>query len=424
MSIESEIKKNKMRVFRRVYMRRRQANGEYESTWQRIDNSRVKRFGSISYSVDDVVPNFYKFSGLRMQLLNNDGFFSDTTEDKSFFYQYLTRYKTMVKVEAGYEADDGTEYPTNPSLYVGLVSEDVKYQENSIVDFTTKHLSVIFEEFPSDRINGMNSTQTASEVVERIRDFTDSNGTAIFQKYISSGAWDIQTTTTNYKMVTSTTLQGLSCWRLMRKLAEAENYVLYIDANANFVFRARDDITTTAKYHFSGIGDTDKTYGHNIMELETSENIRKVYNRIKVKYEQGDTTTSYYIKNEEWNWADSSSSFLYGVREYIYSNQFLNTATSETIADTIFTEFSFPKNEVKIKSKFVPHLMVQDRVSATYKTQRYTSDGSQWGYFLWGTGRWGERPGYNINIDDEDYRITNLRHNIDSMQSQVTLREL
>lgn len=423
MTIVSEIKKNKMRVFRRVYMRRRQSNGEYESTWQRLDDDKIKRFGSITYSVDDVLPNFYKFSGLKLQVLNKDGFFSDITEEKSFFYNYMTRYKTMVKVEAGYTADDGTEYPTNPSLYVGLVDEDVKYKEDTIVDFSTKHLSVIFEEFPADRIVGLGATQSASDIITKIRDHIDSNSISIFQKYISLSAWTIQTTTAQYNMATSTTLQGLSCWRLMTKLAEAENYVLYVDANASFYFKARDDITTTAKYHFSGLGDDDKTYGHNVMaNISISENIRKVYNRVKIKFNATDTTTSFYIKNESWDWGDSTSSFFYGVREYNYNNIFLDTASAITVATTIFNEFSFPKDEIKLKTKFVPHLMVQDRVSLTYKTQRYSQDGSAWGYFLWDYGVWGDRLGYNMNIDNTDYRLTSLKHNFDTFESEVTLR--
>lgn len=211
----------------------------------------------------------------------------------------------------------------------------------------------------------------------------------------------------------------------MTKLAEAEGYVLYIDAYANFVFSAQSNITTTAKYHFSGIGDDDRTYGHNILSnISTTEAIRKVYNRIKIKFRNDETTTSYYIKNESWNWGDSTSSFIYGVREYLYNNIFLETATAMTIADSLFNELYVPKNEVKLKTKFVPHLMVQDRVSITYKTQRYAAESSQWGYFLWDSGVWGERLGFNINLDNEDFRITNLSHNIDTFVSDITLREI
>jgi hypothetical protein len=405
-------------------MRRRVSGGEYESTWQEIPSEYIKKWGTITYSVDDVLPNFYKFSGISFECLNQDGFLSDVTEEKSFFYQALTRYHTMVKMEAGYVGDDGTEYPTNSTLFTGLLSEDMPYKENNIINFNTKHLSVIFQEFPSDRITGLSSSLTASEIITKIKDYTDSNSIAVFQKYISNTAWTIQTTTGYYNMATTTSLQGLSCWDLMTKLATAEQYVMYVDKDGSFYFQDNTDVASTSVFHFSGLNDTDKTYGHNIMQnISTDENIRKVYNRVKVQYDRKDTTTSFYIKNEAWDWGDSSSSFLYGVREYNYKNEWLSTATAQTIADNIYDEFKFPSDEIKLKAKFVPQLMVQDRVDITYSTQQYTGD-DLWGHFLYGEGIWGERAGYNINLEGQEAKIVNLSHNLDNFSSNVVLRAL
>lgn len=425
MSIISEIKKDKMKVFRRIYLKRRETTGEYETSWQQLDSNTIKNFGTINFNVDDILPNFYKYSGLTFSVINSKGYYSDITEDRSFFYAKLTRFRTLVKVEAGYEDPVATtEYPTNSTVFIGIISEDASYNENNIVDFKTKHISSVFDEFPADRIVGLNATLTASEIVEKVKDYTDGNGIAVFQKYFSAAAWNIQTTTNNYAMVTSTDLQGISCWKLMSKLAAAENYVVYVDRVGDFYFRDRTNITTTALYHFSGVGDTDKTYGHNIMgNIKLDENIRKVYNRVKIKYDQEETTTSYLIKNESWNWGDSSSSFFYGVREYNYKNTWLNVTTASTVAQAIYDEFSYPKNEVSFKSKFVPQLMVQDRVSVTYISERTVGD-YLWGYFNWGSGIWGEREGYNINIDNTDYRIISLSHNLDNFSSSLVLREI
>ena len=45
-----------------------------------------------------------------------------------------------------------------------------------------------------------------------------------------------------------------------------------------------------------------------------------------------------------------------------------------------------------------------------------------WGYFLWGFGKFGERPGYNIDIDNTDYRVIQIKHNYDNFTSDITLR--
>jgi hypothetical protein len=425
MTIKSEIKKDRMKVFRRIYIKRRETTGEYETDWVELDPTTIKTFGTISYSVDDVLPNFYKFSGLTFSVLNNDGQYSDITDDKSIFYQKLTRFRSLIKVEAGYEnPDTGAELPTTPTLFVGISSEDAPYTENNIVNFKTKHISSIFDEFPADRITGLNSTLTAQGIVEKIRDHEDSNGVKIFQKYFTIGAWNIQTTTNNYAMVTGTDLQGISCWKLMQKLAAAENYVVYVDRIGDFYFEDRANITTTVEYHFSGLNDTDKTFGHNMIgNISVDENIRKVFNRVKIQFEKEDTTTSFIIRNESWDWGDSSSSFLYGVREYSYKNTWLDQTTASTVAGTIYDEFLNPKDEVKFKSKFVPQLMVQDRVSVTYRTERIQGD-YLWGYFNWGSGIWGESFGYNIDLNNDEFQITNLMHNIDQFTSSLVLREI
>lgn len=402
-------------------MRRRESSGEYETSWQRIPDADIKKFGTISYSLDDVMPTFFDMSGFQLEVINNDGYYSDVSDDKSFWYGYLTRHRTLVKVEAGYIYTVGTEYPTTTTLFVGMLGEKLPYKQDNIVPMEIDHLSQIFKEFPCDQISGLGAGQKAYEFIEKVRDFTDIGANAYFQKFISSGAWYIQSTTNTYDFATSTSLRGMSCWEMMTKLAAAENYVVYVSRDGAFYFQDKVAVTTTAQYHFSGVGDSDKTYGHNIMDdVAVDENVEKVFNRIIITYND---TNEQYVKAETWQWGDSSSSFMYGVRTYEYSNEWMKTGTAEDVATEIYTEFVNPKDQIIMKTKFVPQLMLNDRVSVTYKTVTYTGD-DLWGYFLWGYGVWGERSGYNINIDDVDYRITKLDHNIDQFNSVVTLRAI
>jgi hypothetical protein len=431
MSIVSEIKKSTSKVFRRMYMKRRMPGGDYESDWQEIPNKYITKWGTVSYSIDDVLPDWYKFSGSNIELSNRDGYFATTEDDKSFFYGALTIPKTFVKIEAGYEDASGNEYPTDPTLFIGLIGDEVVYDNDATVKMKLDHVSKIFQDFPADqlRIGTYDKTMTAANFVYFVQyhhdtpDYTSSS-IFIFQKYISSGAWYYTSGSNRYVIDTTTSLQSLKVWDLFKKLANAENSVMYVDRSGNFHFEPKSVASGTAVFHFSGIGDSDRTYGHNIMEkLSVDTGIDNIYNRIKIKYGEEDTITSYYILNETWQWGDSSSSFLYGIREYEYENTFLTVTTAQTIANTVYDEYSWPKKKISFSSKFVPHLDLNDYVTITYKKNRYVGD-SFWGTFQWNVGKWGKRYGYNINLDNAGCKITELKHNLDKMNTDVILREI
>lgn len=422
MSIKAAIKRNKSGMFRRVYMKRR-LEDDYESSWQRIPQKYLLKFGMLNNSIDDIKINFLKNSGFNLTVNNEDGYFADTTDVKSFFYNSWSIVRTLVKVEAGYDYNS-TEYPTDSTMFIGLIGEDYRYTENSNVQYNMKHISSVFDEMPADELSGMNVSLTASEVVTKIRDFEDANSVAVFQKYITSGGWTIESTTQYYLFATNSTLQNMSCWALLRKLAEAENMVAYVDRVGDFHFESKAANTTAAIYHLSGVKDRDKTYGHNIIGgIVVDDNIRKVYNRVMIKYDEDETATSYKIKKEDYNWFDSESSFIYGVRTYKYENTFMGAAIASATAIRIYDEYRWPKEEVQVKTKYLPQLNINDRISMTYKSQKVEGE-YLWGHFNWNEGVWGERKGYNINIDNQDYRLTGITHNLNDFTSKLTLREI
>ncbi|MCP4648903.1 MAG: hypothetical protein GY853_02315 [PVC group bacterium] len=422
MSIITEIKKDQAQGFRRLYLKRR-VGTDYEADWTRVPNKYIKNFGSVNFSIDDVKINFYKYSGLTWKGDNYDGYLSDIDDDRSFFYGGSTVYRTLCKVEAGYTSDDGTEYPTNSTLFVGLIGGNIEYPENNLVSFKCDHISKVFQEFNADYL-GFSGNYTASRIVEKIRDWTDTNTVAYFQKYISTGAWTIDATTHSYNIETTTSLEDYTVWEYLQLLAEAENYSFYIDRDGSFYFQQKAPLTSTVQFHFSGLNDTDKTYGMNIMKsIKWRKNTNKIYNRIRVKHIEDDTSTSYETKSENWSWGDSTSSWLYGVRTYELENTFLNTVTAGSIASNIYNEYVNPKKEVNLNSKFTPQLNLNDRISLTYKTKKIEG-GDIWGYFNWGHGFWGRRLGHNINFEDDEFRITKMTHNIDKFYSSHEMREI
>lgn len=419
----SLVKRPKMRVYRTFLMRRRELDGEYESAWQTIPSFYVRKFSSVSHGVSDIRANFFKYSGFNIQLSNLDGFFNNIDDEDSFFSGKLNIYRTLVRVDAGYIDDNDVKTPTSGTLFVGVVGEGFKWTEDRSLDLQCDHLSSIFDEFPSDRVAGLGSTQTASDMIGRFRDHADSNSVAIFQKYISTPAWNIDTTTVNYDIATSTALQGKTVWAVMKDLASAENKQLYMAPNGDFHFEDRAT-PSTISWHFSGANDRDNTYGKSILgAFKLDQKIRDVYNRIVIKHGDEDTITSFLFKQEEWNWGDDSSSFQYGVRTYNYPNVWLNTSTASTVADTIFNQFQFPSDEVKLRAKFLPELAIGDRVTVTHKNGVY-SGVAVYGQAVFGTDVFGVFKKGSVDILRKPFKITRISHNLARFTTSVVMREI
>ena len=209
---------------------------------------------------------------------------------------------------------------------------------------------------------------------------------------------------------------------MMKLLAEAENKLLYIDREGEFYFKSKEIDASTASYHFSGLSDGDKSYGHNIIgKLAVNNSLQKVYNKVIIKFDKADTTTSYIVKKEKWTYGDGTSPFLYGERLYEYSNEYLTHETAEIIANNILTEYVYPKEEIKFLAKYAPQLSVNDHVTVTYRTRHYQS-GDLWGFFEWGKGKWGNRTGYNIDIYKQSIKILKIKHNFDKYTTEITGR--
>jgi hypothetical protein len=423
-TIDKIIKGNKLHVFRKMYFKRR-INGDFETDWQEIPNEYIMKFGKVSFDVDDIKINFLKFSGLNFTVNNDSGYFSEITDNKSVWFGADSRYRTLVKEEAGYYDTDGSQYPTNPTMFVGVVGEDVRTNQSNELTFNTKHISSVFDEIPASDIPGIGGTLTASQIMTAIKNYTDGAGTLVFQKFITAGGWNITATTNYYNLNTNSTLEGISTWKLIRKLSEAENFIAYVDRVGDFYFRDKTPLTNTAVYHFHGLGDSERVYGHNVKErVSVQQGLRKVYNRIRVKYADADTLTSYYTKKENWIWGDSSSSYLNGVRTYTYKNLWINNAsTASLIGDSLYAEYKDPKIEIKLSSKFVPQLNINDNVSFSYQTKIVESESKLWGHTIWDKDIWSSKSGYNLDIDG-DYRLIRLSHDLDTFVSHETLREI
>lgn len=421
MSITTEINRPIHAIVRRAYIKRRLATtGLYETSWFEITDF-VRQWGKTNISVDDLRLFRFTHSGLDLVVDNSTGAFNHELDSASLWLGYLTRYRTLVKIEAGYVDDTDAELPTDLSQGVFIMDDEVVVRGNSYdVVLKCKSLQSTLAEVRITEVPSIGATGTASDLVGRIRDHTDGAGTPIFRQFITSTAWTIQATTNQYNFATSTSLENLSCWDFMNKLAEVEGYLLFINRTGGLEFRDRNERTSTSQFTFNGHGFREM----NIVNVgEFKEAFNKYFNYFRYKWTEADTLTSYVTAGTNTVVDPSNTSWKFGVRRYEFENTFAPTSTvAQTVVNNLFTLFQTVKKEIKMTSLFVPQLEISDKVTINYNSDSLVAEG-----LIWDAGNWDDEVWYDsaaISINNANYKIISKQHDLDKMTSNLVLREI
>ncbi len=198
-------------VFRRAFIKRRlSSDGKFESDFTEITEF-VKSWGSLSWDLDSVRINRFRHSGISLKCLNDTGRFNPEDNINSFWFGFLTRYRTLLKIEAGYKGcAPNEELPTDTTQGIFILDDEIPIsgKTNDVV-LKGKSLQSLFDEVDAKDVTGIFATQSASDIVTLIRDHTDGSGNFIFREFITSTSWTIQTTTTDVKL-NSNTVEDLS----------------------------------------------------------------------------------------------------------------------------------------------------------------------------------------------------------------------
>lgn len=407
-------------MFRRAYIRRRQlSDGKYEADWQEITEF-VTKWGTISRGVDDLKVNTFQQSGINLAVRNNTGAFSPEHKPASLWYGYLTRYRTLVKIEAGYADSAGTELPTNPVLGVFVVSDEILISgDANTVQVPARSLTSIFDEVKISDVAAVTSTQTASQLIAKIRDHSDGSGNLVFQQFISSGAWNIQSTSIYYNPTTTAAeFEAKSCWDFMTKLAESEGFVVFINRSGGLEFVDRTEATTASQFSFLGLGNATQ----NVIALEEyKEPTSKLYTYFTLKYLEADTTTSFLTVGSTSTVDPSSTAWKYGSRAYPIENTMVaNTNAAQSLINGVADALGTIKDEVRIKAKFVPDLEVLSKVDLSYQSPDAT--GAVWDGFFWGAA-WAPESGIIFDFRSHSFKTLSLVHDLDNFTTRPALRE-
>lgn len=416
-------------VFRRAYIKRRSSStGLYESSWYEITDF-VKSWGRPTVAIDDVRLNLFSNSGLMLKVRNDTGAFNVESSSDSLWNGYLTRYRTLVKIEGGYIDSAGSEYPTIPSLGVFLMDgEIVMDTKTNDATLRLKSITSPFEEFRADEIAGLSGSMTASEIIGKIRDATDGTGNFLFQNFITSGAWNIQSTSNLYPFLTVQT-PNLSVWGLMNKLAEAEGFILAATRFGGIDFRDREARTATSQFSFYG----QQYSRQNVISIDSQkESVDKLYTNFRLKFNEADTTTSYVTAGENTLINNSSTSWKYGRRNYEFENLMINSVAAQTIVNNLLSEFTVLKLELNVTTKFMPDVEISDAIDLNYRSYDLVST-NLWDTEYWASDAaidpndgltWDDNSGESISFEGTLFKVLSKAHDLDRFTTNFVLREI
>ncbi len=419
--------------FRKVEIKRRSATtGLYESSWFDI-TPRVERFGTLQTSLDDTRLNLFVHSGVNLTVRNDFGEFNPETDGQSLFYGYFTRVRTQVRFSAGYTDGAGNQFPSDPIQGVFVLTGEINVvSSNNQVNLNCKSLNSIFQETRGDEISGITSSMTASEIMGKIRDATDGSSNFLFRTFITSTAWDIQTTTAIITSLgTTTALENFTVWELMNSLAEAENHVVYITRQGGLVFGDRLPNTDDPTFSLYGAGYRDP----NVIKISSyKEAVDKLFTHIRFKYLEDDTETSFITSGTSTTVDVRSDAWRYGRRTYEFENTFFSdTGTAAFSAAKILGEFSNLRSELDVDCEFMPHLELGDRLDVSY---REGSIGSVyvWDRYDWAADTttsdgnnvlfWASDTSATIDFTQKNFKIISRRTNLDTFVTTLKLREV
>ncbi|MDI6756447.1 MAG: hypothetical protein QME32_00325 [Endomicrobiia bacterium] len=445
-TVYQNLQKPVARVFRRFSIKRRLDNstGEYESAWFDISDD-VKKWGKIGWSLDEKQYAFFQQGNVNMIAVNDRGQFNAEGNAGSYWSGYLTRYKTLARIEAGFLDEDGVEVPpagatgeaSTSSQFIGVITEPIELTDDNEAVISIKSLTSVLEDVPANLLAVASAGAagagqlTASGLMTRMQNVTDSSSNFILRKFITSTLWNIEATTNTLSALdTTTALDSYNCWTLAKKLAEASNKAVWITKIGGLNFKAQTP-TTTVEFLFSGNPYNNSTYGHTIKTIRSmEEDYDYLYNRVRIKFGTADTSTAWKEKKETWVVGDSTTSWKYGVKTLEIQNTWMDSLTADNIASTLYVSLNKLTEKVTVDCKFIPTLNLLNYCQIDYDV--ISNDSVRWDFFLWANG--GGASGIEANWDSSAspiydfvskfFKIIGLEHNIEQMETSVTMRSV
>jgi len=441
-------------VYRKAFIKRRNSTtGLFEDNWFEITED-VTRWGKIGVSTTPERPGQFRFSALKLTVANDEGSYNPSDDQASFWFGFLDMQRTLVKIEFGFinqsitngiwtneltpiasfwdvdQWDNDLVWDGEDTHFIGIISGDPDLSDKNRIILTVRPLTQLFKDYPARRIDSYTTTGlTASDFMDAIRDHTTGGANFVFRPFFgdTTSNWDIQTTTANYGDLDTSTAKDVidkTVWSVMEKLAQAERSVPYVDNNGVFKFKSLDPASETSAFLF-GQGTFNTTFGNTIKEvIRYGPRMESFYSRVQIKFTDSDTSTSYYVREAEMT-IGSTAPWVFGYRTFDIENFFIpDQSTAQALGDALFDDLGSLKKEITIKTSFLPHVKILDRIEISYDSADPNAE-SNWNENDWNTElTWDDSKGDAIVLNAVPHTVLKVEIDLDRFENTFIAREI
>lgn len=440
-TLKNLIKAGKSKVLRRMFIKRRQlSDGLFEPTWLEVTDD-VKTWGSIRTALDTSRPGRFVFENASIKMQNVEGRYNPDDDVNSLWSGFGNQQRTLVKIECGFIHSTlgsngiwtNTEFPTTGvQVFTGIISGDIFLSSRNDVNLLIKPMTQIFKDFPATLLDGFTSTGiTASKFVEILRDQTDGAGGFVFRPFFGDTTtnWSIASTSfvyTNLNSASAADIKQRDCWGVVRQLAEGEDFVPYVSTQGVLRFTGKT-ATVASQFHFQGNNLTpNRDTGHTIKSIiRYGKKLTSFYSRASVKFVNEDTITAFATTGLALAINGTNTAWNLGHRTFNLDNFWLNSATANSLASSLFTQLSSLDQELHFTTSLVPHLNILDRVTVTYDTTDSGNTESFWDLNDWDTElTWDAGRGDSFELSNQAFKLISININLDNLETTFIARQL
>ena len=383
MTVVDLIRSNLHRPVRKLYIKRREENGDFEADWLRVDDyklvNRVVNWGSVKLSVDDQEGRIGSFnaSNLSLTLKNDDGLFNVETDDRSLWFGFLNRKLTKVKIEVGYQDKYENEVGVE-NIFEGVINK-VKIGDDQLARLEVLSYHTILKKYDISDLT-LTGTKLASEIIEAIMNQTK------ITNFISYEAPDLDV---NPSVQDCAQLSG-TYWDIIMTLAFQCNAVPKVYAD-RFQIISRTIIGTSV-WVFNGKGSANSD----------------IFKIVSFDDEGADRVRVLWTVKDSAVFARSSSALL--LKKYLDEPENIDLSLiaagdRQAVVNALLAEWENPKPVMEFQTKFlINQVKPMDIVSTTVEGEVVPSNTFIWGSFIWGgvdrgIGATGNGGGVIFHID-------------------------
>lgn len=401
MAIADLIRSNLHRPVRKLYIKRRDTDGNFEADWLQIDEykltDRVKGWGSVTMSIDDYEGRIGAFNcgNLTLTVKNDDGLFNVETDDRSLWYEWLNRKFTKVKVDIGYLDADDAEVGV-ATIFEGVINK-VTINDQQTANMEVLSYQTILQKYDIADLS-MTGSKTINAIITLIMNQTK------ITDFIPYVAPDVEV---NATITDTSTIEG-TYWEVLKDLAFKSDSVPLVYASS-FEMISRTATGSTV-WEFKGKGSANSD----------------IFKIVKYDDEGADRVRVYWLVENSAVSAISSDATL--LKKYLNEPETVNlddvdAGDRQAIVDALLAEWEKPKPVMEFTTRFlINQVKPLDIVSTTIEGEVVPSNTFIWGAWTWGDGSvWGKRVGA-INMGTAVlWKVLNITKNINSWTNSVKL---